>query len=390
MSTAFAAIMLAVANLVMGTNVFAQSRMQDGTATASDAQLLLREGRPWWYTSTVSPQPVELRRRAPNVAERAVIERAQTIMASPELRAFALVDGDTVVYQQFKAPANEEAVFFGFSMGKTVTAMGVGQAICAGKLQYDTRASELVPQLKGKPLGMATVRDLLRMASGSRDGNPDSTIWSVEQARAWVQGNLNLVDLISDDRVAMAQKGVFDDIKPGEVMSYKATDPLLLGVMTSQATGMPWSQWLQQSVLNPMGAAHAGLYVQDRQRNGLADTGMRLRMQDWIRFALWIKRSSKEQGCFGDFVRDAMRTQIKNGSSPADRWVGKNFAGYGYFTWTENTAAPNTVWAVGWGGQRIGWSTDPSNHRMIIKFSNVENRASEVSEVARDWMLINK
>lgn len=268
-------------------------------------------------------------------------------MASRPARAFALLDGDTVVYQQFIAPANEDAIIFGFSMGKTVTAMGVGQAICAGMLRLDTKASEHVPQLSGKALGNATVRDLLRMASGTWEGNPDSSVWSPEQTRAWGQGNLNLVDMLTDERVSKAQRGVFSEFKPGDATSYKSTDPTLLAVMVAKATGVPWSQWVQQSVLNPMGAAKTGLYVQDRAQNGLADSGMRMRLEDWARFALWVKRSSNEQGCFGDFVRDALKTQIKNGNSPSDRRFGKMFAGYGYFTKTENSTAPNTAWASG-------------------------------------------
>jgi CubicO group peptidase (beta-lactamase class C family) len=366
----------------------AQNPTQDGASAAPDAWLFEREGRPWWYRSVPSPKPVELKRREPTAAEQPVVDRVKSLMASRSARAFALLDGDTVVHQQFNAPANEDSVIFGFSMGKTVTAMAVGQAICAGKLKYETKANELVPQLNGKALGNATVRDLLRMASGSTESNPDSSVWSPEQAKAWGQGNLSLVDLVIDDRVARAQRGVFSEYKPGEATSYKSTDPILLAIMTAKATGAPWGQWIQQSTLNPMGASKTGLYVQDRQGNGLADSGMRMRMEDWQRFALWVKRSSTETGCWGDFVREAFKPQIKNGSSPADRKFGKLFASYGFFTWLDNSIAPNTVWANGWGGQRIGWSTDPANNRIVITFSNVESWMPEVYEVARDWMRV--
>ena len=300
------------------------------------------------------------------------------------------MDGDTVAYSEIKAPADADSVFFGFSMGKTVTSMGVGQAICAGKLKLETKANELVPELNGKALGNATVRDLLRMASGAADPNPDSTIWTPDQFKEWGRGNLNLVNLVTEDRIAKAARGVFSEYKPGEVTSYKSTDPILLGIMVSRATGMPWSQWLQEQILNPMGAAKPGLYVQDRQQNGLADSGMRLRLEDWMRFAVWVKRSSKEQGCFGDYVRAALSTQISNGSNPSTRKMGKLFAGYGYFTWTENSIVPNTSWAAGWGGQRIGWNSDPTNNRMVITFSNVESWMPEVYEVARDWSKLGR
>jgi CubicO group peptidase (beta-lactamase class C family) len=369
---------------------FAQNPMQDGAARAPDEWLLEQTGRGYWAKTQPSPNPVTLNRRQPTAAEQPIVDRVRSLMATRPARAFALIDGDTVVYSQFNAPANEDAITFGFSMGKSVTSMAVGQAVCANKLKMETKASELVPQLAGKALSNATVRDLLRMASGTTDGNPDSTVFSPEQAKAWGQGTLNLMDVVTDDRVAKAQRGVFSDYKPGEATSYKSTDPILLGIMVSKAAGMPWSQWLQENVLNPMGAAKSGLYVQDRQQNGATDGGMRMRVDDWIRFGLWVKRSSKEQGCFGEYVRAALSTQIKNGNGPADRKFGKLFGGYGYLIWTDNSIAPNPAWASGWGGQRIGWSTDPSNNRMVVTFSNVESWMPEVYEVMRDWSTLAK
>jgi hypothetical protein len=98
-----------------------------------------------------------------------------------------------------------------------------------------------------------------------------------------------------------------------------------------------------------------------------------------------VKRSSREEGCFGDYVRAALSTQISNDSNPRTRKTGKLFAGYGYFAWTENSIAPNSAWAYGWGGQLIGWNTDPANNRIVITFSNVGSWTPEVYELAKDW-----
>ena len=111
------------------------------------------------------------------------------------------------------------------------------------------------------------------------------------------------------------------------MFAYKSTDPMTLGLMVSRATGMPLSQWIQEQVLNPMGAAHQGLYSPDRAKNGLGDSGMRLRMEDWMRFAVWVKESSKKLDCFGDFVKAAMAKQIGNDRNPAARKHGRMFGG---------------------------------------------------------------
>lgn len=83
----------------------------------------------------------------------------------------------------------------------------------------------------------------------------------------------------------------------------------------------------------------------------------------------------------GQFAREAFATQIKT-----EGRTSQGFAGYGYLTWTANQFAPDTAWALGWGGQLIGWSTDPNNQRMVIVFSNSESWMPDVFEVARDWM----
>ena len=357
-------------------------------ASAPDSWLLKKTGPAWWYTTKPSPQPTELTQRVPNSAELDVISRARALLANRPAKAIALVDGDEVVFSEFKAPANAEAMFYGYSMGKTVTSMAVGKAICQGILKLDTRSEQLVPELKGKALGNASVSDLLKMASGTSDPNPDSTIFTGDQFKEWLAGKLSYVDVLSSDRVATAKQGVFGDYKPGEQFSYKSTDPLLLSIMLSRATGMGGGEWVQREVLNPMGAASPGLYEQDKDHQGQGSAGLSATLDDWIRFGRWVKRSSKEPGCFGDYVRAALSTQIRNSGTVQTRKFGALFAGYGYYIWTENQIAANTAWFVGYGGQRIG--IDLKSERMIVVFSNLESWMPEVYGLADSWNKLSR
>lgn len=387
--TLAAAVHIAISTLVLCPPLHAQNMLKDGGAASTpDDWLLARKGSRWWYDIQPSLHPVQLQKATPTAQEQAVIERARTLFANRPAKAIALMDGAKVLYQEYKAPADDDSYLSGFSMGKTVTAMAVGQALCDGKLKMETAASELMPELNGKALGKATVRDLLRMASGGAEPNADSSVWTPAQFQAWKTGELNLVDLVSDDRVAKAARGVFSEYKPGEHFSYKQTDPFVLGIMVSRATGITADQWMQAKVLDPMGVALPGIYQQDRAKNGLADSGFRMHMEDWMRFALWVKQSSKETGCFGEFVRASATTQIANDANRAARKAGTLFDGYGYLTWTDSTMAPNTSWAVGWGGQRIGW--DNNSDRMVVVFSNAENWMPDIYGLAKDWNSLSK
>ena len=109
------------------------------------------------------------------------------------------------------------------------------------------------------------------MASGAAEPNPDSSVWTPEEFKGWHTGELNLLALVTQDRVAKAGRSFLSEHKPGEHFSYKQTDPFVLGIMVSRATGVALNQWMQAKVLDPMGAAQPGIYQQDRQQNGLAD-----------------------------------------------------------------------------------------------------------------------
>ena len=359
-----------------------------GTSSVPDEWLLATQGPRWWYPASASTKPTELGKRDPTADERAVVERARSMLAGNPAKAVALIDNGKVVFVDYKAPANAESLFHGFSMGKTVAAMSVGQAICGGKLKMGQRADELVPELVGKALGTATVRDLLRMASGANRPDSDGSMFTPEQLREWNAGRLTLLPIIASERVSKAERGVFSDYKPGEHFSYKNQDPNVLGLMIRQATGMTFSEWTQLRVFEPMGMAHRGLVVQDQNSDGMAEGGVRLRLEDWIRFAVWVKNSSKESGCFGDYVREAASTQIKNGPSKGQRDTGKLFGGYGYFIWTENEYAPGSYWASGYGGQRIAWFKD--SDRQVVVFSNVESYMDQVYELAHAWGRIGR
>ena len=382
------AISVVVAAFAASTSFAQNTPTASGSSFAPDEWLLESVGAPWWYRTAASSHPSPLKHREATAAEQKIVDRARVLFRDRPAKAIALIDGDSVVYSEFKAPANDESVFFGLSMGKTVTAIATGQALCMGKLTLETKALEWVPELKGKALGNATVRDLLRMASGAAEPNPDSTIWGPGQLAEWQVGNLKLLSVLTEDRVSRAGRGLFSDYRPGEHFSYKSTDPQLLGVVVGRATGMAFGQWLQVAVLDPMGASHTGLYGQDRDESPLADSGLRLRLNDWLRFAVFVKRASKAEGCFGDFVRAATSTQIGNPGSPSTRKVGKLFGGYGYFTWTDNAISPGTAWASGWGGQRISWHRD--SDRMVVVFSNVEDWMPELYELDRAWGSVGK
>lgn len=377
-------ILLLSALLLLPLFASAQLPSVGGYASVPDSWLL-SNGSKWHYQTAKSNTPSQLIFRQPTPTEKPIVEKAIRIFETSSAKSMALLDGNNVVWVGYKEPSNEQSRFLGMSVGKTVASMAVGKAICAGKFSLNSVTQDVVPELKETDLGKATVRDLLMMASGTWEGNSDSTIRTNKQNADMDSGQLSFLDVLKTPKVSSAHQNLFGSSrKPGEDFAYKDTDPLTLGVMINKTTGLTYAKWVEQQVLLPAGIEVGGIIGQDRFSYGASAGNVRLTVNDWMRFAWWVKQNESSQGCFGDYVRDATKTQIANSTKKS----GKLFDGYGYFIWTENARLRDSYWAVGHGGQRIGWNH--KNNRMLITFSNIENYMDDLYWLYRDWAKVKE
>ena len=357
--------------LLLPSISFSQMPTAGGTAAAPD-DWLLGEGRNWHYRTVPANEPAALSARVPNSAEERVIERAKEIIKKSSAKSLMLMKGNEVVWSGYREPAKASSFFFSFSIGKTVTSMAIGQAICSGKLSLQDKAEKWVTEIAGTDLGSATVQQLLKMSS--------STIMSSSQKSDLLSGKISFVDILKNPGITKAKQSSLGGMsKPGEIFDYHSTDPLLLGVILNRATGTTYAKWTEEMVFKSAGLKYQAIIGQDHFGYGEADGNVRMKLEDWGRFALWVKNAESATGCFSDYVRDASKTQIKN--SP--KREGKAFDGYGYLLWTENNRQQNSYWAVGYGGQRMAWNH--KNKRMLVAFSNVEDYMDDVYTLYRDW-----
>ena len=365
--------------LLLPATSFAQSPVV-GAFNATPDEWLLSSGQSWHYHTRAAQTAQELISREPSVQEIPIIEKAKSLLANSSAKSMALVDGNNIVWVGYKSPASDTSRFLSNSVGKTVTSMGIGKAICSGKFALNSIAGDIVPELKDTDLGKANVRDLLMMSSGTWIGNKDSTVMNADQDFAIRRGKMSWLDLLAIPKISDAEIGPSGEKrKPGESFVYRSTDPLLLGVIINKTTGTTYAKWIEKEVLIPAGIKQFAIIGQDWSEYGNADGNVRMTMEDWIRLALWVKTNEVKQDCFGNYVREASKTQIKNVS----KITGQYFDGYGYLTWTENRLLKDSYWAVGYGGQRIGWNHQ--NKRMLVAFSNVENYMDKLYGLYAEW-----
>ena len=346
---------------------------------------LVGDGQPWHYRSAPRAGVAPVAVRPPRVEEAKVIEQAQALMGRVESRAMVLIADGAIVEAISTGGIQFNTRLLSASMGKTVAALAAGKAVCAGHLKMDQRVDSLLPGLVGKDLGAATLRDVLMMASGTTEPSQGDYVGTLPQeVRHYLEGPGNLEQLLETPRQSTAQRGVFSKLKPGERFSYKSRDPHVVAMMIERAVGMPATRWVDEQLLRAFNAEYPVILGTDRSGYFHGAAGVvRMTLIDWIRFAIYVDQQRRGDTCFGRFIRDMGTTQIR---APG---LMNSIGGYGYLTWTDNTLAPNSFWAAGYGGQRIAWSTDPNNQRVFVLFSNSADRhVDQIYPVARAWLAL--
>lgn len=358
--------------------------MPDGAPLLPD-EWLLGPGQPWHYRTAAKPGRPPVPVRLPSPEEQRLIERAEGLLKRIPSRVVVLIDDGQIVEALSTGGIQWNTRLMSASMAKTMTALAVGKAICANRLRLDTRVDSLITNLSGTDLGAATLRDTLLMASGTTEPTPPDYMGvTVQELQQHTEGTGSVAALIATPRMSSAQRAFFRKRLPGERFSYKAGDPWTAALMVERAVGMPVTRWLEEQVLEAIRAEHPAVLGTDRSGYFQGANGsVRLALIDWIRLAIFVEQQRREDTCYGRFIRDMGTRQISASGTQAF------MNGYGYFTWTDNELAPNTFWASGFGGQLIGWSTNPANRRVFMIFSNAANRmVDQIYPLARDWMAL--
>ncbi|MEY3474234.1 MAG: hypothetical protein RL087_692, partial [Pseudomonadota bacterium] len=230
-------------------------------------------------------------------------------------------------YQYDRKPTHR---FVSHSMAKTVMALGIGLAAREGRLALDDRADRHAPELAGTLYGEATVRQLLRMASGARfeeryDGKDDLARYG-----AAVLGG----------GVAAGARAITERAHPaGQVFNYASAETEMLAAVLRGATGGSVSAWLETRLWQPMGAETSALWRAGADGLERAGGNLNATARDWARLGLLLAHDGVRPDKPGqppvvppEFVREA--TDWRAHPEAFAPRKATPYYGYGYQVWT--------------------------------------------------------
>lgn len=259
-----------------------------------------------------------------------------------ETMSAIVIENGELLYESYARGASRESRLNAYSMTKSLTALAVGEAFCAGKIKsLSDPASMYAPQLAGTAYGAASIRNLLSYTSGAQDPGGDGYAGIHDRAdfRAMAEHRLGLVDLL--------KKYGEPRFEPGKKFIYNGLDSETLSLVVRGATGMPLPQWFESTVWQKVGAEfEAGWYL-DREGNGVAEVLFFATTRDYARIGLYVleRLSGKvKDPCLNEFIQDAAMPHVHKGY-----WDSAPRFGLGL-----HKGADGNTWIFGHGGQRIG------------------------------------
>lgn len=176
--------------------------------------------------------------------------------------AVAVIQKGEIIYShgygmaslEYGVPITPTTVFHVASLSKQFTAFAILLLAQEGKLSLDDDIRKYVPEMRdfGTPI---TIRELLHHTSGLRDQ------WGLLRLAGWRHD-----DVITErDVLGLLWRQKELNFKPGEQMLYSNTGYTLLALIVTRVSGVPFSQFTQQRIFQPLGMAHT--HFQDEYSN---------------------------------------------------------------------------------------------------------------------------
>lgn len=258
--------------------------------------------------------------------------------------ALILIKDGKIVFEGYANGADKTSRLRAYSIVKSLTALAVGEALCAGNIKsLDERAGAISQVLGDTAYGKSSIRNLLKMASGAQSpANPWLGIHDVDEFIKVSRQEIPMTALIQ-------KYGTMEEEKDGTRHVYNGLNSEALGLVVAASTGMPLQNWFEASVWQKAGGESTFGWLKDRTGQGFGELGSFGTTRDYARIGLYVLdrlMAKSDDPCMSDYLREAARTQIAQ--------VRPKLPGYGFALHVDATGNP---WMRGHGGQSIGMSS---------------------------------
>ena len=235
-----------------------------------------------------------------------------------------------------------------------MTSTLVGAALRDGHIRsMDDKVTEYLPQMKGSAYDEVSVRQLLTMTSGVRwkedYADPQSDVARFNNHKA-PEGEIAIVSYL---------RALPREVPAGTRWHYSTGETNLVGILVSQATGQPLSQYLSEKIWHPAGMEYPATWLLSRTGQEISGCCIQASPRDFARFGVFMLGGARVDGQSivpEGWLAEATTERIG---------IGQPGRGYGYQWWTQ---ADGSYLARGIFGQGI--FIDPKRKLVIASNGN--------------------
>lgn len=264
------------------------------------------------------------------------------------------------------------------SMAKSLVALTVGKAMCAGAIKsLDDTVAAYSARLAGTSWGNAKIRHVLAMSSGSHKpvysptGSPTPEVHTETLQKAY-EGKM------THEFVSLMKKADAKYSASGVQGLYSNLDTQALAFLVEDATGQKFIEYFEREIWHPSGPSQQGKWFHNSHGQVSAFSGFTAHPYDWIRLGNYVLEERAGDSCFGKFLKEATTQQsriiLPNGDAP-----------YGFQLWL-GCGGTDAFCFVGHGGQRLVMS--PSTG--IIMYMHTTSAAASPPILAVYKNLVNR
>jgi CubicO group peptidase (beta-lactamase class C family) len=315
----------------------------------------------------------------------------EDFLTTTNTTSFIVIKNDAILYEGYANGYERDSIVTSFSIAKSVTSALVGIAIDEGFIRsVNDPMVAYLPEMQGRGLDDITIRDLLVMSTGIRfipqDEKPALLeIWPFhDEALSYYHPNMRDLAL----HLPLGAE------RPGAAFKYNQYHPLLLGMILERSTGRSVTQYLQESIWQPLGMEFPASWSLDSQEYGFEkmESGINGRAIDFAKFGRLFLNNGNWHG--QQLISEQWVIESTAPDPDDDRpWLSaqewKAAAGYYKYMWWGMALADGSYYysASGHLGQRI--AVFPDDDLIIVRFGRNEE-GLDVSWDALIYSLANE
>ncbi|WP_172916056.1 serine hydrolase domain-containing protein [Capnocytophaga canimorsus] len=265
--------------------------------------------------------------------------------------AFLVIKNDSIWHEQYFEGYTQKSLSNSFSMAKTYVSALLGKAITDGYIKdLQQPIGDFFPEFSKGLAAKLTVGDLASMASGL-DWNEDYYNPFSITTKAYFDAPLQ--EIILNLKVTNP---------PGKKYEYKSGNTQLLAMVIEKATGKTLSEYLSQSLWEPLGCEYDALWqLDDKEGTEKAYCCIASNARDFARLGKLYKDFGQWHGKqLLDSAYVAKSIQPRFSDSPQ----------YGYGMWLLNYKNKSFFMMRGHLGQYV--IVDPKNNVIIVRLGHLD------------------